>query len=69
MSKMTGKMFAMLNAVAASMLYAKRMYGVSKSKTSKKGPHTNPVRTRFSGANEIARRKSQIERGLIVANG
>ena len=30
---------------------------------------TNPVRTRFSGANEIARRKSQIERGIIKVNG
>ena len=65
MSKMTGKMFAMLLKVKAQMLYVKATYGVPKSKTSKRLNRSNPVRKRFSGANEIAKRESQIERGVI----
>lgn len=68
MNKMTGKMFAMLQKVKASMIQAKALYGVPKSKPSKIRCRTNPVRTRFAGTNEIARRKSQIERGIIRAN-
>ena len=67
MNKMTGKMFAMLVKVKAQMLHARATYGVPKSKSPKRDSGTNVRYAYCSGAQEIARRRSQIQRGFIKA--